>query len=170
LGGKMTDANLMLLGGLGALLLIAGIYMSSQSLIKKFEGLNLNAYQDVAGIWTIGYGHKIVPTDPYYPYGQIQSITQQQADDLLKADTNAADNAIGQYVTVPLTKNQYDALESFIYNVGVTAFANSTLLAKLNGGDYQGAADEFTKWVHANGEVVPGLVARRQEEQQTFLS
>jgi lysozyme len=162
--------NYFLLFG-GALAALATLlYFMPHNLIKKFEGLSLTPYQDAAGYWTIGYGHKILDTDPYAPYGPITEITQDQANALLDQDTAAADSAITAAVIVPLTKNQHDALESFVFNVGPTAFDNSTLLALLNSGDYAGAAAEFDKWIHAGGVVNSDLVARRAEEKQLFLA
>ena len=81
-----------------------------------------------------------------------------------------ARNAVLAYSRVPLNENQIDALTSFVYNVGQNAFANSTLLRKLNDGDFNGAADEFMKWIHAGGKVVQGLVNRRATEKELFLS
>ena len=131
-------------------------------LIKSFEGCRLTSYQDVAGIWTIGYGHT----------GNIKpgmSITQQQADTFLRSDLARFEHCINRCVTVPLTQNMFDALVSFTYNVGTGAFQRSTLLCKLNRGDTAEAAEEFDKWIHAGKKVIPGLVRRRREEKELFL-
>lgn len=132
--------------------------------IKAHEGCALTAYQDGGGIWTIGYGHT----------GNVHegdTITQDQADALLVADCEPAEDAIDSKVTVPLNTNQYDALGSFTFNIGVENFENSTLLKLLNAGDYQGAADQFGRWVHdAAGNVEPGLVRRREDEKELFLT
>ncbi len=131
-------------------------------LTEQFESCRLTAYQDVRGIWTIGWGHTGTDVRP----GLI--ITQQQADALLFHDIQDAVNHVNHLVTVPLTQNQFDALCDFAYNAGCAAFAGSTLLRLLNAGDYNGAAAEFPKWDHSNGQVIPGLLCRRLAEQQLF--
>jgi lysozyme len=147
-----------------------------KSMIQNFEGLRLDAYQDVAGKWTIGYGHLIKPGEPYVPYGTVATITQDEADALLDADSQAAQICVDQNVTVDLTDDQRAALVSFVFNVGCTAFMNSTLLIKLNAGDYAGAAAEFAVWNHvtdpATGQLVAssGLTNRRATEAQVFTT
>jgi lysozyme len=136
------------------------------ALIKKFEGCSLEAYPDPATggrPWTIGYGH----THAVEPHTYI---TQEQADAFLREDLTLAELAIHANVRVPITQNQFDALCSFTFNLGVAALVGSTLLKKINAGDYTGAADEFVKWNHANGKVLPGLTARRAAERDLFLS
>lgn len=130
-------------------------------LIKGFEGLRLSAYQDSAGVWTIGYGHtgNVKPGD---------RITQAEAERLLQQDTAWAQQAVRDQVKVPLTQGQFDALTSFTFNLGAGALEKSTLLKKLNAGDYAGAQAEFGKWVHAGGEVLQGLVRRRAAEADLF--
>jgi len=130
-------------------------------LIKGFEGLRLSAYQDAAGVWTIGYGH----TGSVHPGDRI---TQAQAEALLQKDTAWAQQAVRDQVKVPLTQGQFDALTSFTFNLGAGALAKSTLLRKLNAGDYAGAQAEFGKWVHAGGQVLQGLVRRRAAEAELF--
>lgn len=131
-------------------------------LIKGFEGLRLNAYQDSAGVWTIGYGH----TGPDVRPGM--SITQAQAEQLLRQDVARFEQAVRDNVRVPLTQNQFDALVSFTYNVGEGALQDSTLLRKLNAGDYAGAQTEFGRWVYAGGERLEGLERRRAAEAALF--
>ena len=166
--------NKWLLIGLGliAAALGAAIYYKNvlKDIIAKFEGLSLVPYQDAAGYWTIGYGHKIVAGDPYYPVGNVTKITQEEADRLLDEDTANAKAAVEHFVTVTLSTPQLQALTSFVFNVGESAFQHSTLLAKLNAGDYAGAASEFDKWTHAGGQVLTALVSRRADEKQLFLS
>ncbi len=130
-------------------------------LIKGFEGLRLSAYQDSAGVWTIGYGHtgNVKPGD---------RITQAQAEELLQKDTAWAQQAVRDQVKVPLSQGQFDALTSFTFNLGAGALEKSTLLKKLNAGDYAGAQAEFGKWVHAGGQVLQGLVRRRAAEADLF--
>ncbi|MEE9119408.1 MAG: lysozyme [Calditrichia bacterium] len=134
--------------------------------IKEHESLRLQAYPDQAGKMTIGYGHLIKPNEQFLldPRG----ITEQIADDLLKKDLSFAEKGVNKNVSVPLSGNQYDALVSFVYNIGVNAFRRSTLLKKLNDGDYSGAANEFKRWRLAGGKVSKGLIARRQREETLF--
>ncbi|WP_340616469.1 lysozyme [Xenorhabdus entomophaga] len=134
--------------------------------LKSYEGLKLKAYPDPATgaePWTIGYGH----TKGVKP-GQV--ITAQQAEAFLHQDLLPIYDAIHRLVKVSLTQGQFDALCSFIFNLGIGNFTYSTLLKKLNAGDYQGAAREFLKWDRANGREIPDLLRRRESEQQTFLS
>ncbi|KUM04892.1 lysozyme [Chromobacterium subtsugae] len=132
------------------------------SLIKQFEGVRLTAYQDIVGVWTIGYGH----TGPEVKKGL--TITQQQADQLLAADLQTFETGVGKAVTVPLNANQFSALVSFSYNLGLANLQSSTLLRLLNQGDYAGAAAQFPRWDRAGGQVVTGLLRRRQAEQTLF--
>ena len=132
------------------------------SLIKQFEGVRLTAYQDMVGVWTIGYGH----TGPEVKKGL--SITQQQADQLLAADLQTFETGVGKAVTVPLNANQFSALVSFSYNLGLANLQSSTLLRLLNQGDYAGAAAQFPRWDRAGGQIVAGLRRRRQAEQALF--
>ena len=112
---------------------------NGQTLIKKFEGLRLTAYQDMVGVWAIGYGH----TGPDVKPGL--TITQQQADQLLINDLVRFNNGVNALVTVKLNQNQFDALVSFSYNLGLGSLQNSTLLRLLNqGGDNYDAGDAGT--------------------------
>lgn len=131
-------------------------------LIKDSEGLRLSAYQDSVGVWTIGYGHTATAQ-------RGQTITEAEAEQLLQADLRRFEDGVRELVRVPLTDNQFAALVSFAFNLGLGALAESTLLRKLNAGDYQGAAAEFPRWVHAGGKQLPGLVTRRGRERQLFL-
>ena len=133
-------------------------------LLKSFEQCRLSAYRDSAGIPTIGWGH----TGPEVT--MALTCSQEQADRWLVMDVQAAVNACDANAPKNLTQNQFDALVVFTFNVGVGAEAHSTLLAKLNAGDVAGAADEFLRWDHAGGVVVPGLTRRRQAERALFLT
>ena len=136
------------------------------SLIKQFEGCRLKAYPDPAtggAPWTIGYGHTGNDVRP----GRLW--TQVQADSALISDLAQCERSISRLVKVNLTQNQFDALVSFVFNVGSGNLQSSTLLRKLNSGDYKGAADEFLKWNKAAGKVMNGLVARRAAERELFL-
>lgn len=126
--------------------------------VKRWEGLRLDSYRDVAGVWTVGYGHTGSPAAPGV------SITEQEAEVLLRADLNTAETAVSQMVKVPLTDEQHASLVSFVFNVGVTAFAKSTLLKELNAGNYDEVPAQLQRWVFAGGKRTPGLVNRRAAE------
>jgi lysozyme len=156
------------------------------NLIKGYEGLvdgnpktvNLDPYMDPVGIWTIGWGHAI-------PYGKglltgrdkapiirqlyPDGITRADAVALLKSDIKAHARPVDAWVKVPLTQNQYDALVSLVFNIGPGNFQKSQVFARLNKGDYKGAAAAFLNHVKAKGRVLPGLVRRRKEESALFL-
>lgn len=130
-------------------------------LIKRFEGLRLRAYDDGVGIPTIGYGH----TAGVKPG---LTITADQAVQFLREDLHSAERDIDRLVTVHLCQHQFDALASLVFNIGGTAFRDSTLLRKLNAGDYTGVAVQFDRWVHGGGKILPGLVKRRAAERAMF--
>jgi lysozyme len=132
------------------------------TLIKQFEGLRLQAYKCPADRWTIGYGHTA-------DVSANDAITEEDALFFLRQDVAESERAVNQYVHVPLTQNQFDALVSFVFNLGIGSFRNSTLLKKLNAGDDDGAAQEFGRWIHAGGKTSPGLVRRREAERALFL-
>ncbi|ATO57110.1 lysozyme [Bartonella sp. 1-1C] len=132
------------------------------ALIKQWEGLRLNAYKDAIGVWTIGYGHTNSAGKPLVYEGM--TITEKQAEKLLCKDLRQFENAVERAVTVPLTDEQFAALVSFCYNVGTTAFSNSTLLKKLNKGEYEAVPSELQKWTKAGGKRLHGLVHRRAAE------
>jgi len=138
------------------------INASGLKLIKEFEGLRLKAYRCPAGVLTIGYGHTGGVRE-----GQV--LTQEEAEELLKKDLLVFERGVRNYVKVPLTDNQFSALVSFSYNVGLGAFGKSTLLRKLNARDYNGAATEFAKWNKGGGKVLLGLTRRRTAEKELFL-
>lgn len=130
--------------------------------IQDVEGCKLFAYLDTGGVWTIGVGH----TGPEVVKGL--SCTMEQAMKWLAEDSTEAQEAVNKLVKVPLTQNQFDALVSFVFNVGVNAFAKSTMLRKLNLGDYAGASKEFPRWNKDNGKEILGLTKRRLLEQGVF--
>ncbi|WP_434634000.1 lysozyme [Chromobacterium sp. CV08] len=134
------------------------------NLIQQFEGLRLAAYQDVVGVWTIGYGH----TGADVHAGL--TIDRQQADQLLRDDLARFEQGVSGLVAVAVNQNQFDALVSFSYNLGLGNLRNSTLLRLLNAGDYRGAAGQFPLWDKAGGQALPGLLKRRQAEQALFLA
>jgi lysozyme len=134
----------------------------SNELIKKWEGLKLEAYQDGGGVWTIGWGHTKTAQSG-------MKISRSEAERLLKEDLKWVEKAIKDLVKVKLSQNELDALSSFVFNVGATQFRSSTLLKKLNRGDKTGAANELLRWVYDNGKVVQGLKNRREDERSYFL-
>jgi lysozyme len=136
-------------------------------LIKQFEGLRLKAYKDQKGVWTIGYGHT----------GGVKSgdvITEQEAEKLLENDLKTAENAVNEQ-NLSLSQNQFDALVSFVYNVGTRNFRTSTLLkkAKVNANDPTIRA-EFPRWnkIEKNGVYIPdrGLTRRRKKEAELYFT
>jgi lysozyme len=159
-------------------------------LIKSFESCELEAYPDPASQlgkeltrlrlpmreyrripgytaingspWTIGFGS----TWQVYE-GQI--ITQIEANRRLQSDVEGTESGIDRFIKIPLSSNQYDALVSLAFNIGVTALRTSTLMKKLNGGDLLGAADQFLVWKYAQGKVLQGLLNRRKMERALFL-
>lgn len=133
------------------------------NLIKSFEGCELEAYQDNAGVWTIGYGHTV-------GVSVGMCISQGQADAYLAADLIEFEHYVTVYVTVPLAQWQFDALVSFTYNVGPGTLRNSDLLSFLNAGQYDQAANAFLEYDHAGGIEVPGLIRRREAERDMFLN
>jgi GH24 family phage-related lysozyme (muramidase) len=137
-------------------------------IVKRCEGCELKAYQDSVGVWTIGYGHTSAAGDPQVFAGQ--TISEAQAEAILKKDLEMFENGVRDLVKVPVNSDQFSALVSFSFNLGLGALGGSTLLKKLNAGDYQGAADEFPRWVKAGGQTLPGLVKRRNAERALFLS
>lgn len=134
------------------------------ALTRSFEGLRLAAYQDSAGVWTIGYGH----TGPGVHSGQ--RITEPQAETLLRADLAVAIDCVRRAVKVALTQGQFDALVDFCFNAGSGNFLGSTLLRLVNADQMENAGREFGLWVHAGGRVIPGLVRRRVAEAALFAS
>lgn len=132
-------------------------------LIKKYEGLKLSAYKCPAGVWTIGYGH----TTGVF---EGQKITSDQADDFFDNDIKQFEKIVLELCNVPLKQGQFDALVSFVYNVGKTAFANSTLLKLLNQKKYTAAGNEFSRWVYVRDKKLQGLVKRRIDERFLFFA
>lgn len=129
--------------------------------IESLEGFKAQAYRDTGGVLTIGYGHVVKPSEKHL-YTAV--ITRDEAAALLRKDTKIAEQAVNDNVRVPLSQNQFDALVSFVFNVGERQFRQSTLLKKLNDGHCCAVPDEMRKWTRDNGRVVMGLVKRREAE------
>lgn len=137
-------------------------------LIKSYEKLVLDAYQDSGGVWTIGYGHTSAAGKPYPKAGM--KITEAEANAIFARDVVKFEQAVRKHVKVPLNDNQFSALVSLCFNIGEGNFSKSTLVRKLNAGDYDGAANEFKRWKYDNGKVLRGLVRRRVSEEVLFRS
>ncbi len=132
--------------------------------LKAYEGFSATPYPDYKGK-SIGFGHLIKAGEEYL---LDAIISPAQASELLAGDVAWAERAVSAAVSAPLTQSQFDALVLLCYNIGETAFKRSTLVARLNAGDYDAAAAEFAKWNRAGGEVNAALVARRADEQRIF--
>lgn len=128
------------------------------ALIKQWEGLRLKAYKDISGVLTIGYGHTGEDIKPN------QTISLAEAEQLLLRDLAKFEEAIEQLVKVNLNDNQFAALVAFSFNIGLTAFKNSTLLKKLNNGNYDAVPIELMRWCHSRGKQCKGLINRRSAE------
>jgi len=165
--------------------------LRGRNLIKGFEGIedgdpstvNLDPYMDPVGIWTIGWGHAIWvggrtngrflrhkedrnEARALYPDG----ITMEQAEALLTTDLMEACRDVEAATRgIVLSDNQFDALVSFVFNVGATNFRRSTLLRLMEEGNVEGAAGQFSRWIYSKGRKPPGLAVRRQKEQSLFL-
>lgn len=137
-------------------------------LIKSFEGLRLKSYLCPAKIATIGYGTTKYPNGKKVSLGDPE-ITELQAAEYLEHEINEKAAGVEKYVTVAINQNQFDALVSFAYNLGVGALQKSTLIRLLNAGDVSGAAEQFLRWTKASGKELPGLLRRRQAERSLFL-
>ena len=131
------------------------------ALTEQFEGFRDTAYQDSKGVWTIAWGHTLA----VHPG---MTCTQEQGVDWLMDDVSDAENAVNLYVKIGLTQEEFDSLTDFCFNVGITAFKYSTLLAKLNSNDIEGAIGEFEKWDKSGGVEVAGLLRRRNAERALF--
>ena len=132
-------------------------------IIQDSEGLRFEAYQGTGGKWLIGYGHASTAKPG-------MTITEQQALDLLRQDVEAAETAIKSFLTVPVTENEFSAMVSLAYNIGVSAFKDSTVLREVNRNKTMAAADAFLLWNKVNGRAYPHLTDRRQKERALFLA
>ncbi len=130
-------------------------------LIKHFEGCVLKAYKCPAGVWTIGYGHTkdVQPGDEW---------SEDHADHMLEVELHEYEGYINNLVTCPLSQNQFDALVSWVYNLGSANLEASTLLKRLNAGDYPDVPNQIKRWNKAGGKVLEGLTRRREAEAIMF--
>ena len=138
------------------------------ALLKKFEGCKLKAYRCPAGILTIGYGHTSAAGSPAVMEGM--TITQKQADDILRYDLVKFETAVFGMVQQPLDQHQFDVLVDFAYNAGIGALKTSTLLKKVNAAAFEAVPTELMKWTKGGGKVLPGLMRRRQAESDWWVS
>jgi len=139
------------------------------ALIKHFESLRLEAYQDSVGVWTIGWGHTGLSYNDRSVFpGQV--ISAEEAEKLLKKDLVVFEKAVQKLLSIKLNSNQFSALVSFAFNLGETNLRKSTLLKKLNNNDCFGAANELKKWNKAGGRRLAGLLRRRLSERNLFCS
>lgn len=131
-------------------------------LIKRFEGLRLEAYKCSGDVWTIGYGH----TKGVKP-GDV--ITEEQANQFLREDVAWAEDAVNGYVYAGITQSAFDALVSFTFNLGTGALQSSTLLKKVNAGEHARVVEQLGRWVNAGGKPLKGLARRRAAEAVLYL-
>ncbi len=136
-------------------------------IIKKYEGCRLESYKCPAGVWTIGYGHTGNVNGKSITMGM--TITELMAETLLTIDLQRFEYAINK-LNLDLKQNQFDALISFVFNIGIGAFEKSTMLKLLNVGNYDGAANQFDCWIYANGKKLAGLIKRRADEKKLSIS
>ena len=131
------------------------------ALIKKFEGCELEAYQCSAGVWTIGYGHT-------KDVEEGDTISKDQAEEMLVEELHEYENYVNEYVNVALSQNQFDALVSWVYNLGPANLTASTMLKVLNSGEYEDVPAQMKRWNKAGGKVLEGLIRRREAEACLF--
>ena len=131
------------------------------TLIKKFEGLELDSYQCSADVWTVGYGHT-------RGVAEGDSCSEEEAESVLVDDLKEFEAYVNEAVDVELVQNQFDALVAWTFNLGPTNLRTSTLLKKLNAGEYSAAPSEIKRWNRAGGQVLDGLIRRREAEALLF--
>jgi lysozyme len=137
------------------------ISIEGLALIKKFEGLELEAYKCAAGVWTIGYGHTKGVTEG-------DKITKAVADEMLVEELVEYEKAVNDAVTISIDQCMFDALVSWTYNLGPSNLNASTMLKVLNSGDYEGVPAQIKRWNKAGGKVLEGLIRRREAEALLF--
>ena len=150
------------------------------AVIKHHEGVRFKPYRCPALLHTIGVGHVLYPDQARIPLAERnnyplrpednRTFTQEEVDGILRADLARFERGVSQYITVPLSQGMFDGLVSFAFNVGLGTLQRSTLRAKLNRGDKEGAAEELLKYCMAGGKILKGLQNRRIDERAMFLS
>ena len=145
------------------------VNQATLDLIKRFEGCKLTAYQDIVGVWTIGYGTTAMADVGIVP-AKGMTITQDRAEDLLRMGVDKFASTVDAMITTKVNQNERGACVCLAYNIGPNAFAKSTVLRELNAGNKDRAAAAFKMWNKAGGDVVQGLVNRRNAEVTLFLT
>ena len=142
--------------------------LNGLNLIKQFEGIKTSPYVDCAGLWTVGIGH-LIGNGHSLPdsYNRMFSVDECYA--LLATDVTRIERGVARFISVPLTQNQFDALVSFTYNLGIGTLQRSQIRQKINRGDIQSAIQSWAKYNKANGIVKKGLTARRNAEIALFI-
>jgi lysozyme len=158
-------------------------------MLKHHEGVRQRPYRDVVALWTVGVGRLMYPEQFGLPNRKNAKpgytglcredvqlrpednrvFSMEEVDELLRADVARFERGVRRLISVPLSQNQFDALVSFSFNLGLGTLQRSTLRQKLNRYDYEGAADEFLKFNKAGGRVFRGLTIRRNDERNLFL-
>lgn len=139
-----------------------------RQLLTAREGNVLTAYQDGGGVWTIGVGHTAAAGLPKPVKGM--KISAIESDAILSRDLGQYERAVDEAVQIVLNQNEFDALVSLCFNIGIGAFRKSTLVKRLNAGNRKAAAEQFLVWNKDNGKTIRGLTTRREGERAQFLS
>jgi len=140
---------------------------SGLDFIKGWEKLELESYPDEGGVWTIGYGTTVLPCGT--PVSENMVCTEDEAEVFFQHDISVFESAINNYVKVELNQNQFDALVSFVYNIGISGFKTSSALKRLNLQDFKAVPERMKLWNKVKGKVSRGLVRRRAAEAKLFL-
>jgi lysozyme len=140
---------------------------AGRKIIMEHEGLELKAYRCPAGVLTIGYGHTRDPYTGAFDVEEGAEITEHYADELLEFDLERYEEHVGR-LCPSANANQFSAMVSLCFNIGVHNFQESTLVKKFAAGDIAGAAAEFPRWKFGGGKVLPGLIKRRAAEKKLF--
>lgn len=145
------------------------VQTSTLNFIAEIEKFSAKAYNDYKQ-WSIGYGTGIMPSGR--PVKSGDTVTKEQAWEMLKRDVPLRGAIVNRHVTAPINQNQFDALVSFVYNFNETDFKNSTLLDRINANpnDFEGVAAQFRRWVNAGGVPLKGLIERREKEIRLYQS
>lgn len=138
-----------------------------RKLLTEREGRKLKAYLDSGGVWTIGVGHTAAAGPPKPRRGM--TVTEESCDRLLAHDLVQYEDAVERAVKVKMNQNEFDALVSLCFNIGISGFNRSSVVRYLNQNDRKTAADKFRLWNKDNGRVIRGLVNRRENERLQFL-
>jgi lysozyme len=136
-------------------------------LLKEFEGLRLKAYRDAAGIWTIGYGTTSAAGVGIIKGGML--ISKAEAENMLRRSLASYERAVSNSIKVEISQQQFDALVSFAYNVGIEGFRRSSVLRHVNARDFDRVPQSLSLWIKSKGKVLPGLVSRRAREAKLFV-